>query len=152
MKIRNVSIIGYTESDYDGCSDNKKSTLGYIFQFTVGAISWRSRFQECIALSTTEAEYIVAKIRACMSDPCGTTGVIDQEKGRCRRLESFGACRPTGRIRSGWCPGLTLPAGSGFSPDAARNEPVEREGPCAPLQPLPSQVQGLQKRHGSQPC
>ena len=45
----NVSIVGYTNSDYVGCSDNRKSTSGYIFQFMGGAISWRSRLQECIA-------------------------------------------------------------------------------------------------------
>ena len=56
----NVSIIGYTDSDYAGCSDNRKSTSGYIFQFMGGAISWRSRLQKCTALSTTEAEYVAA--------------------------------------------------------------------------------------------
>ena len=28
---RNVSIIGYTDFDYVGCSNSKKSTSGYIF-------------------------------------------------------------------------------------------------------------------------
>ena len=56
----NVSIIGYTDSDYAGCSDSRKSTSGYIFQFMGGAISWRSRLQKCTALSTTEAEYVAA--------------------------------------------------------------------------------------------
>ena len=35
----NVSIIGYTDSDYASCSDNRKSTSEYIFQFMGGAIS-----------------------------------------------------------------------------------------------------------------
>ena len=42
----NVSIIGYTDFDYAGCYDNRKSTSGHIFQFMGGAISWRSRLQE----------------------------------------------------------------------------------------------------------
>ena len=56
----NVSIIGYTDFDYDGCSDDIKSTSGCTFWFMGGAISWRSRLQECTTLSTTEAEYVAA--------------------------------------------------------------------------------------------
>ena len=52
---RNVSVIGYTNSDYVGCFDSRKSTSRYIFQFIGGAISWRSHLQECIALSTQQS-------------------------------------------------------------------------------------------------
>ncbi|GAA0160965.1 hypothetical protein LIER_17395 [Lithospermum erythrorhizon] len=38
--------------------DSKKSTSGYLFTFVGGAISWQSKLQRCVALSTTEAEYI----------------------------------------------------------------------------------------------
>ena len=31
---------------------------GYLFQISAGAVSWRSKKQECVALSTTEAEYV----------------------------------------------------------------------------------------------
>ena len=37
--------------------------------------------------------YVVARFRAYVSDPGGTIGVMDQERGSCRRLESFTACR-----------------------------------------------------------
>jgi hypothetical protein len=53
-----ASIIGYTNSDYAGCTENRKSTFGYIFQIMGGVIAWRSHLQECVALSTTEAEYV----------------------------------------------------------------------------------------------
>jgi hypothetical protein len=53
-------IIGYTDSDYAGCADSRKSTSGYIFQIMGGVIAWRSRLQDCVALSTTEAEYVAA--------------------------------------------------------------------------------------------
>ena len=43
-----------------GCSDNRKSTLGYIFQFMGGAISWRSRLQECTTLTTTKSKYVAS--------------------------------------------------------------------------------------------
>ena len=53
-------VHGYTDSDYAGHPDNRKSTTGYVFTFTGGAMSWISRMQKCIALSTIEAEYIAA--------------------------------------------------------------------------------------------
>ena len=55
-----ASIIGYTNSDYAGCAYSRKSTSGYIFQIMGGVIAWRSPLQDCVTLSTTEAEYVVA--------------------------------------------------------------------------------------------
>jgi ATP-binding cassette subfamily B (MDR/TAP) protein 1 len=51
---------GYTDSDMAGDMDKRKSTSGYLFTFAGGAVSWQSKLQKCIALSTTEAEYIAA--------------------------------------------------------------------------------------------
>ncbi|KAH0685102.1 hypothetical protein KY289_022854 [Solanum tuberosum] len=51
---------GYTDADMAGDLDNRKSTTGYLFTFSGGAISWQSKLQKCVALSTTEAEYIAA--------------------------------------------------------------------------------------------
>ena len=53
-------VEGYTDSDYAGNLDNQKLTLGYTFTYGGNAISWRSKLQECIALSTTKTEYIAA--------------------------------------------------------------------------------------------
>ena len=50
----------YTDADMAGDLDNRKSTSGYVFTFSGGAISWQSKLQKCIALSTTKAEYIAA--------------------------------------------------------------------------------------------
>ena len=55
-----TEVEGYTESDYAGNTNNQKSTSGYVFTYGGGTISWRSKLQECTALSTTEAEYIAA--------------------------------------------------------------------------------------------
>ncbi|KAL5757076.1 hypothetical protein ACOSQ2_021822 [Xanthoceras sorbifolium] len=41
-----------------GDMDTRKSISGYLITFAGGAVSWQSRLQKCIALSTTEAEYI----------------------------------------------------------------------------------------------
>jgi hypothetical protein len=49
---------GYTDADMAGDIDSRKSTSGYLITFAGGAVSWQSKLQKCIALSTTEAEYI----------------------------------------------------------------------------------------------
>ena len=43
-----------------GNKDNMKSTSGYLMTFAGRAVSWQSRLQKCVALSTTEAEYVAA--------------------------------------------------------------------------------------------
>ena len=49
---------GYTDADMAGDLDGRKSTSGYLFTFAGGAVSWQSKLQKCVALSTIEAEYI----------------------------------------------------------------------------------------------
>jgi len=51
---------GYTDSDWEGDLDTRRSTSGYIFTLAGGAISWKSKKQESVALSSMEAEYISA--------------------------------------------------------------------------------------------
>eukprot|EP00253_Pinus_taeda_P017565 PITA_17565 len=43
-----------------GDLDKRRSTSGYVFTLADGAISWMSKLQNIVALSTTEAEYIAA--------------------------------------------------------------------------------------------
>ena len=50
--------IGYSDADWAGDLDNRKSTSGYIFKVSGGAVTWRSKKQSCVALSTAEAEYM----------------------------------------------------------------------------------------------
>ena len=57
---REACVLGYTDADYAGDMDKRRSTSGYVFIFTGGAVSWRSRLQNCTSMSTTEAEYIAA--------------------------------------------------------------------------------------------
>ena len=51
---------GYTDVDLAGDIDFRKSMLGYLTTFAGGAVSWQSKLQKYVALSTTEAEYITA--------------------------------------------------------------------------------------------
>ena len=54
-----TKVEGYMDSDYVGNQDNRKSTFGYVFTYGGGAISWRSKLQECTTRSTTKDDYIV---------------------------------------------------------------------------------------------
>ncbi|RVW30939.1 Retrovirus-related Pol polyprotein from transposon TNT 1-94 [Vitis vinifera] len=54
----NLEVVGYSDSDFAGCVDSRKSTSGYIFILASGAISWRSVKQTMTATSTMEAEFI----------------------------------------------------------------------------------------------
>ena len=53
-----LEIVGYSDSDFAGCLDSRKSTSSYIFMLARGAISWKSVKQTLIASSTMEAEFI----------------------------------------------------------------------------------------------
>lgn len=45
------------DADWAGDKDTGRSTTGYIFLLAGGALSWRSRLQPTVALSSTEAKY-----------------------------------------------------------------------------------------------
>lgn len=50
--------IGYSDADWAGDVNDRRSTSGYVFQISGGSISWKSRKQPSVALSTAEAEYM----------------------------------------------------------------------------------------------
>ena len=52
------SCVRFSDTDWAGDLDDRKSTSGYMFRFSGAAISWRSKKQAYVALSTAEAEYI----------------------------------------------------------------------------------------------
>ncbi|CAL5408817.1 unnamed protein product [Camellia sinensis] len=60
-------LIGFTDSDYAGDSNDRKSTSGYVFMMGSGVISWSSRKQPIVTLSTTEAEFVAATSCACQA-------------------------------------------------------------------------------------
>lgn len=49
---------GYSDADWGGDVNDRKSTSGYLFKMCGGSVSWRSKKQSCVALSTAEAEYM----------------------------------------------------------------------------------------------
>ena len=54
-----VPLVGWVDSSW-GDTDDRHSTTGFVFVSRSGPISWRSTKQKCIALSSTEAEYIAS--------------------------------------------------------------------------------------------
>ena len=53
-------LYGYTDSDYAGCNLDKKSTSGGCHFLGTRLISWSSKKQTSVAISTAEAEYVAA--------------------------------------------------------------------------------------------
>lgn len=64
-------IIAYSDSDYAGDPETRKSTTEYIIMCRGGPIGWSSRKQRTIALSSTEAEYIA--VSECCRDAYKTS-------------------------------------------------------------------------------
>ena len=78
--------IAYTDSEWAGAqTDRRRSVSGYIFTLAEVPISWKSRKQTCVALSSNETEYVAASeaarqatlIRRLITD----MGLIDGEAG-----------------------------------------------------------------------
>ena len=59
-----LTIEGYCNSDWAGDKDSRKSTSSYIFMLNGGPVSWCSKRQATVALSSTEAEYIALTLAA----------------------------------------------------------------------------------------
>lgn len=51
-------LVGYTDSDWAGDKNDRKSISGYVFKVFGNTVSWASRKQATVSLSSTEAEYI----------------------------------------------------------------------------------------------
>ncbi|KAL5537363.1 hypothetical protein UlMin_046142 [Ulmus minor] len=56
-KGEDYKLVGYCDADYAGDHDTRRSTTGYVFKFGSGTISWCSKRQPMVSLSTTKAEY-----------------------------------------------------------------------------------------------
>ena len=54
----NQELVGYSDSDFAGDINDRKSTSAYTFIKSGALISWRSKKQTVVAQSTAEAEYV----------------------------------------------------------------------------------------------
>ena len=59
-KDTSLSLVGFSDTDYGGCRIDRKSTSGTCQFLGSNLISWHSKKQNSVALSTAEAEYVAA--------------------------------------------------------------------------------------------
>ena len=52
------NLIGFSDANFGGDSATARSTTGYVFILNGAAVSWKSKLQSVVALSTAEAEYM----------------------------------------------------------------------------------------------
>ncbi|XP_030945738.1 uncharacterized protein LOC115970217 [Quercus lobata] len=56
----NECLASYLDANWSGCIDDRKNTLGGCFYLGNNLVSWMSKKQNSVSLSTAEAEYIAA--------------------------------------------------------------------------------------------
>jgi hypothetical protein len=73
-----VSLLAYSDSDWGGDRDTRRSTSGYLFLVGGGPVCWRSKLQATVATSTAEAKYVAvcAAIPAVHVGACVLHGVV----------------------------------------------------------------------------
>ena len=57
-----IDFRGYSDADWAGDHADRKSTSGYVFMLLGAPISWGSKKQSSVSLSTSEAEYIALSL------------------------------------------------------------------------------------------
>lgn len=57
-KTRTINLQGYADADWAGDKISRKSTSGFVFQIGDSTVTWSSRRQSIVALSSAEAEYV----------------------------------------------------------------------------------------------
>jgi hypothetical protein len=60
LKGAKLELVGYSDSNYAGCKVERKSTSGTCPLLGISLISWSSKKQNSVALSTAKVEYIFA--------------------------------------------------------------------------------------------
>src|SRR5579862_2258849 len=59
-KGKSFTLVAYSDADWAGCIDDRKSTSGGAFYLGERLVAWHIKKQDSVSLSTTEAEYIAA--------------------------------------------------------------------------------------------
>ena len=51
-------LVCYTDADYAGCEDTRRSTTGYVLLYAGAPVCWGAKRQGGVSVSTAEAEYV----------------------------------------------------------------------------------------------
>ena len=62
--VKNLCLFGYSDADWAGDVSSRKSRSGYVFMLGGAILSWMSKKQPVVALSSTESEYIALSYAA----------------------------------------------------------------------------------------
>ena len=62
---KNFNLVGYSDSDWGGDINDRKSTSGFLFYVGETAFTWSLKKQSIVTLSTCEAEYVAAAACVC---------------------------------------------------------------------------------------
>eukprot|EP00833_Pecoramyces_ruminatium_P017312 jgi/Orpsp1_1/1191344/evm.model.d7180000085092.1 len=105
------NFLGYSDSDYAGDEETRRSTSGYIYLLGNSPISWKSQLQKCVTLSSAEAEFVSLTQCACKgiwfknlfkeifnskmklkimvdNKPCITIASDENARGRCKHMDT----------------------------------------------------------------
>ena len=55
-----LNLFAFSDADWAGDLDSRRSTTGYVVYAAGGPIAWQSKLQTTVAVSTMEAEYMAA--------------------------------------------------------------------------------------------
>ena len=58
----NDELHGYSNADWAGDRDKRRSTSGHVFILSDGAVTWCSKRQASVALSTVESKYMALSL------------------------------------------------------------------------------------------
>src|SRR5271168_2979419 len=79
---RMLDIRGFVDVDWAGDLDQRRSTSGYVFNLFGGAVSWMSKKQFVVALSTTKEKYMAAtharKEAIWLQRLCSSMGLVQE--------------------------------------------------------------------------
>ena len=53
---------GFSDADWAGDRETRRFTTGYVFKMAGGSVSWGSKLQQSVALSSAESEYMAASM------------------------------------------------------------------------------------------
>jgi len=88
-----LQLQGYADADWGGDPDTRKSTSGFVAVYGGNTVTWFSKKQTCVALSTMEAEYYAASAGAQeLVNLIGVTSVFSESESKaCLKVDNASA-------------------------------------------------------------